>query len=75
MTSSENQNSFQEICSKFKDLYQDVRAVDLSHDWIDAYRDEYDTRSAQDKVNGGVEIETECLPQIYPNLIQTEALA
>lgn len=75
ITSAENQSSFQEICSKFKELYQDVRAVDLSHDWIDSYRDEYDARSAQDKVKGGVEIETECLPPIDPNLIQTEALA
>jgi superfamily II DNA or RNA helicase/SOS-response transcriptional repressor LexA len=75
ITSAENQSSFQEICSKFKKLYQDVRAIDLSHEWIDAYRVEYDARSTQDKAKGGVEVETECLPPISPNLIQTEALA
>lgn len=75
VTSTENQNSFQEICSKFKDLYQDVRAVDLTHDWIDRYRKGYEARSPQDQLKSGVEVEKECLPPIEPNRIQAEALA
>ena len=75
VTSTENQHSFQEICSKFKDLYQDNRTVELNHDWIDAYRAEYDARTSQDKIKSGVEIEQECLPPVEPNLIQAEALA
>lgn len=75
VTSKENRNSFQEICSKFKDLYQDVRAVDLTHAWIDAYRETYEERTTQDQLKGGVEVEKECLPPIEPNRIQAEALA
>ena len=75
VTSAENQSSFEEICSKFRALYQDARAVDLSHEWIDRYRDAYEARTSEDKLKGGVEIDTECLPPIEPNLIQTEALA
>ena len=75
VSSDVNHDAFLEICSKFKELYQDARAVDLSHDWIDAYRTEYDARSSQDKIKGGVEVEKECLPPVEPNLIQTEALA
>ena len=74
ITSAENQSSFQEICSKFRALYQDARAIDLSNEWIDAYRIEYEARTTQDKIKGGLETETECLPPITPNSIQAEAL-
>ena len=74
VTSSENQNAFQEICSKFKVLFENSQAVPLSNEWIDIYRNEYESKTPQDKIKSGVEVEKECLPPVKPNPIQVEAL-
>ena len=74
ITSSENQSAFQEICSKFKVLFENSQAVHLSNEWIDLYREEYESKTPQDKIKSGVEVEKECLPPVKPNPIQVEAL-
>jgi superfamily II DNA or RNA helicase/HKD family nuclease len=74
ITSSENQSAFQEICSKFKVLFENPQAVHLSNEWIDTYREEYESKTPQDKIKSGVEVEKECLPPVKPNPIQVEAL-
>ena len=74
ITSSENQSAFQEICSKFKVLFENPQAVHLSNEWIDVYREEYESKTPQDKIKSGVEVEKECLPPVKPNPIQVEAL-
>ena len=62
ITSSENQSAFNEICSKFKVLFENPQAVQLSNEWIDEYRQEYESKTPQDKIKSGVEVEKEiCL--------------
>jgi superfamily II DNA or RNA helicase/SOS-response transcriptional repressor LexA len=74
LTSEDNQNSFQEICTKFKTLFEDSRAVILTNDWIDQYRSKYQAQHPLEKAKGGIDVEVETLPPVEPNTIQTQAL-
>ena len=47
---SENQSAFQEICSKFKVLFERPASVHSINEWIDATRQEYESKTPQDKI-------------------------
>ena len=74
VTSEENQSSFEEICTKFKALFDDQRAIILNNEWIDRYHAQYTTQNPQEQTCSGVDVEKECLPPVKPNKIQSEAL-
>ena len=61
VTSEENQSSFEEICTKFKALFDDQRAIILNNEWIDRYHAQYTTQNPQEQTRSGVDVDPSAL--------------